>query len=71
MKRPTAREIIALVKARKISVSRLLRELRGEPELTREEALVAYSNGEITEGRLAEALNVDRLTARQIVQEQD
>jgi hypothetical protein len=66
----TAQEIIALAKRRKISVSRLLRELRGEPELTREEALIAYGTGEITEGRLAESLNVDRLTARQIVQEQ-
>ena len=65
-----AREIIDIAKQRGISVGKLLREQRGEPELSREEAITLYRQGEITEGRLAESLRVDRLEARRIVQEE-
>lgn len=66
----TPKEIIATAKQRGISVSQLLREQRGKPELSREEAIAAYSDGEITEGRLAESLGVDRLEARRIIHEE-
>ncbi len=62
-------EIIALARQRGISVSRLLREQQGIPELSREEAIASYKNGEITEGHLTEVLGVDRLETRRIVWE--
>ena len=39
--------------------------------LTREEVIALYDAGEITEGRLAESLGVDRLEARRILQKSE
>ena len=64
-----AREIIDAARQRGISVTRLLRELRGVPKLSREDAIASYHASDITEGRLVEDLGVDRLEARRIVQE--
>lgn len=66
-----AREIIDLARQRGISVARLMREQSGEPELSREEAIAQYREGEITEGRLTESLGVDRLESRRIIQEEN
>lgn len=67
----SAREIIDLAKQRGISVARLMREQRGEPELSPEEAIALYRKEEIAEGQLAESLGVDRLEVRRIIQEKE
>lgn len=61
----TAREIIKYCHNKGISVSEFL----GVPKLPKDEAVNAYINGEITEGRLMQCLECDRLEARRIVQE--
>jgi hypothetical protein len=63
----TSGELIALARQQGIS----MHEFLGAPKLAREEAIAAYKADEITEGRLAECLGVDRLEARRIAQEGD
>ncbi len=63
----TSGELIALTRQQGISMSEFL----GVPRLSREEAIAAYRKGEITEGRLADSLGVDRLEARRIIQEEE
>ncbi len=62
----TSGELIALTRQQGISMGEFL----GVPKLSREEAIALYRNGEITEGRLADSLGVDRLEARRIIQEE-
>jgi hypothetical protein len=61
----TPGEIIKHCRERGISVAEFLKI----PKLPKEQAIAAYINEEITEGRLAYHLGCDRLEARRIVQE--
>lgn len=59
------REIIKHCRSQGISVTEFLQV----PKLPRDEAIRAYLNEEITEGRLMYHLGSDRLETRRIVQE--
>ncbi len=61
----TPKEIIAHCREQGISVTEFLKI----PKLPKDEAITAYINEEITEGRLMYHLGCDRLEARRIVQD--
>lgn len=65
MRNLTPHEIIAHCRKNGINIQEFL----AIPKLPRDEAIAAYINGEITEGRLMYFLGCDRLEARRIVQE--
>lgn len=61
----TPTQIIQHCRDKGISVSEFL----GASKLPKDKAIIAYLNGEITEGRLTRCLGGDRLEARRLVQE--